>query len=127
MASDCRRSSRARSTVAASIGTVALEAMRWADTATHNRELRDAAKTGVINRLRTAGLLPTTSTIYTFEPHTGALGGLRITVGTTLDVDRVREFHPRQVSAATETSHRGAYLRLDIRRITAADPAEVTA
>ena len=110
-----------------SLGAVALEAKQWADTASHNEELRDVARTGVISQLHTAGLLPTESTVYIFTPNTGALGGLRITVGTALDIDTVREFHPRQVAAATETSHRGAYLRLDIRRITAAAAAGVPA
>ena len=110
-----------------SLGAVAREAKQWSDAKTYVEGLRDVARTGVISQLRTAGLVPTESTVYIFTPNTGALGGLRITVGTALDIDTVREFHPRQVALATETSHRGAHLRLDIRRITAAAPAEVTA
>lgn len=103
---------------------IANEARLWATTATFNEAERDKARLLLINTLRTLGKLPSISTVYVFDADSGAPGGVRVTVSTTLDVDKLTEQHPLLVEKATGPTTRAAHIRLDIRRLSS---DEVTA
>ena len=110
-----------------SLAGIALEAKHWADLAAYNARLRDSARINVISALRAIGKLPESSTVYVFDAASGAFGGLRITVGNTLDVEAIRVEHPTIAAAVTTTRPRAGYLRLDIARITGADATAMAA